>query len=240
LKYAIESVLTQTHNDIEYIIIDGGSKDGTLDIINRYGNQISRAVSEPDLGIYDAMNKGLSLASGDVIGILNSDDFYPHSDVIANVVQAFEHTSNVDMVLGSIDFVAEKKLDKPVRFYSSMKFLPWKLRFGFMPPHPGAFIKKAVYDQVGQYKLGYKIAADFDMFIRMLLINNYTFLKLNQSLVRMRMGGVSTAGLGSNLIATGEMVRALKENNIYSNIVLVSCRLPVKLVQVLLMRLKIR
>ncbi|NRA15612.1 MAG: glycosyltransferase [Oceanospirillaceae bacterium] len=240
IKVAIESVLFQSYADIEYIVIDGGSTDETLDLLNQYTDRITHIVSEPDKGIYDAMNKGIDLASGDIIGILNSDDFYPRSDVIANVVNAFKNNVDTDMVFGNVDFVAVNDLSKAVRVYSTQRFVPWKLRFGFMPPHPGAFIKKSVYDRVGQYKLGYKIAADFDMFIRMLLIHDFSFAIINQTSVRMRLGGISTAGLGSNLIATNEMVRALKENNIYSSGLLVSFRLPVKLFQLLLVKFGIK
>ena len=237
IKAAIESVLFQSHSNIEYIVIDGGSTDDTLNLVSQYADRIPHIISESDKGIYDAMNKGICLATGDVIGILNSDDFYPHSDVISNIVSTFENNLDTDMVFSNIDFVSGDDLTKAVRVFSAKKFQPWKLRFGFMPPHPGAFIKKSVYDQVGLYKLGYKIAADFDMFIRMLLIYNFSFTRINQTSVRMRLGGISTAGLGSNLIATNEMVRALEENNILSNRLLVSFRLPVKLFQLILVKL---
>jgi glycosyltransferase involved in cell wall biosynthesis len=239
IKTALESVISQAYSDIEYIVVDAGSSDGTLDILNEYKNLISHLISEPDKGIYDAMNKGLSLATGDIIGILNSDDFYPNSNVLTNVANMFNQNPDLDMVLGNVDFVLPSDLKKRVRFYSSVNFWPWQLRFGLMPAHPGAFIKKSAYNSVGHYKLGYKIAADFDMFVRLLLINKFTFKKLNETLVRMRMGGISTAGLESNLIATNEMVRALKENSIYSNAFLVSLRLPVKLAQLFLVKLGI-
>jgi glycosyltransferase involved in cell wall biosynthesis len=240
IKTAIESVFSQNYADIEYIVIDGGSTDGTLDILNEYKNSISHLISEPDKGIYDAMNKGIALVKGDVVGILNSDDFYPNSNVITNVANMFNQNPDIDMLLGNVDFVSPNDLKKRVRFYSSVDFSQWKLRFGLMPAHPGAFIKKSAYNRIGQYKLGYRIAADFDMFIRLLLVNQCTFKKLNQCLVRMRMGGISTAGLGSNLIATNEMVRALTENNVYSNTFLVSFRLPVKFAHLLLVKLGIK
>jgi glycosyltransferase involved in cell wall biosynthesis len=240
IRSAVESVSYQSYPNLEYIVIDGGSTDGTLDILYEYKYLISHLISEPDKGIYDAMNKGLALVTGDVVGILNSDDFYPDSNVLICVASMFNQNPDVDMVLGNVDFVLPDDLNKRVRFYSSVNFLPWKFRFGLMPAHPGAFIKKSAYERVGQYKLGYKIAADFDMFIRLCLVNQCTFEKLNKSLVRMRMGGISTAGLGSNLIATNEMVRALKENSVYSNKFLVSLRLPVKLAQLLMVKLGIR
>lgn len=231
------STLSQKYHDIEYIVIDGASSDATLEIIDEYRNQIAHIVSESDNGIYDAMNKGLSLATGDVIGILNSDDFYPHSEVFSQVVQAFKDSPNTDLVLGNVDFVNAWNLTKPIRFYSSFGFVPWKMRFGFMPSHPGAFIKKSVYDEVGGYKIGYKIGADFDIFVRMLVIKKMSYIKLNQTLVRMRMGGISTAGFKSNWIVTDEMLRSLKENQIYSNRVFILMRLPIKFLQVIRLKL---
>ncbi len=240
IRSSIESVLSQSYIDIEYIIIDGASTDGTLAIINEYADRIAHIISEPDKGIYDAMNKGIALATGDVIGILNSDDFYPHSEVISNVVKVFERNPDIDMVLGNVEFVNPDNLQQVVRQYSSFNFSPWKLRFGFMPAHPAAFIKKSAYDLVGKYKLGYIIAADFDMFVRLLLINKLTFTKINDVFVRMRIGGVSTSGIRSNFIASSEMLRALRSNSIYSNSLFISIRLLVKFVTLVLVRLKIK
>lgn len=240
IRTAIESVLSQTYTDIEYIVIDGGSTDSTIDIVMEYGDKIAHFISEPDRGIYDAMNKGLAMASGDIVGILNSDDFYPHLDVLSDVIKEFKLNPDIDMVLGNVDFVLPKDLKKPIRLYSLAYFTVWKFRFGFMPAHPGAFIKKTAYEQAGMYKLGYKIAADFDMFVRMLLVLQLHYVVLDKVLVRMRVGGVSTSGLASYMMSTKEMVRSLKENNIYSNVLMVLLRLPVKLIQIMLMKLHIK
>jgi glycosyltransferase involved in cell wall biosynthesis len=223
--------LSQSHDDIEYIIIDGNSKDNTVPIVKSYDDRVITLISEPDKGIYDAMNKGLSLATGDVIGILNSDDFYPHSDVLAQVVQAFEQNPNVDMVLGNVDFVKVDNLDLPVRFYSSFGFSPWKMRFGFMPAHPAAFIKRSAYEKIGSYTLGYKIGADFEWFVRALMVQRLSYVKLNQTLVRMREGGVSTSGLKSYWLSSKEQLRALRSNGVYSNWLFVLTRLPIKFLQ---------
>lgn len=228
---AIDSVLIQSHTDTEYIIVDGNSKDNTVSIIHSYGDKVTHLISEPDKGIYDAMNKGLSLATGDIIGILNSDDFYPNSDVISQVVSTFEKNPNVDMVLGNVDFVKPDNLSSPVRFYSSFDFSPWKMRFGFMPAHPAAFIKRSAYEKVGSYALGYKIGADFEWFVRAFLILNLSYVKLNQTLVRMREGGVSTSGFKSYWLTSKEQMRALRSNNIYSNLLFVLARLPIKFIQ---------
>jgi glycosyltransferase involved in cell wall biosynthesis len=236
ISSAIESVLRQTYPEVEYIVIDGGSLDGTVDILNKYKERIDHLVSEPDLGIYDAMNKGVKLASGDVIGILNSDDFYLNDDVIANVVNAFKHNVKAHFILGNVDYVTPDLLSSPVRFYSSNHFSSWKMRFGFMPAHPGSFIKKAVYEDLGLFKLGYKIGADFDFFVRAFVVNNYSYVKLDCTLVRMRLGGVSTAGFKGYMTTTGEILKSLKENGVYSNLLFVLMRLPCKFINMLAIR----
>lgn len=228
INSAIQSVLSQSYRNIEYIVIDGGSQDATLSIVGSYGDQVSHFLSGPDKGIYDAMNKGLALATGDVIGILNSDDFYPNANVLSDVAQVFIDNPNVDMVLGNVDFVSPDDLTRSVRFYSSFNFKPWTMRFGFMPAHPGAFIKKTAYDNIGSYKLGYKSGADFDMFVRMLLVAKLPYVKLNRTLVNMRTGGVSTSGLKSYATTSKEVLRSLKENHIYSNRIMVLLRFPIK------------
>jgi glycosyltransferase involved in cell wall biosynthesis len=224
----LRSIQTQTYSDIEYIVVDGLSKDNTNNIVKKYNDIVSVHISEQDNGLYDAMNKGISLASGDIIGILNSDDFYPYTSVITDVVAEFLKNKDVDLVLGDVDFVRAEDLTKPVRFYSSYIFSPWKMRFGFMPAHPGAFIKKTAYQKVGHYKLGYESAADFDIFVRMLVVAKLPYVKIKKNFVRMRVGGVSTSGIKSYAITTSEMLRSLKENQIYSNCLMVLIRLPVK------------
>lgn len=228
INTAIRSVLSQSYEGIQYIIIDGGSKDNTLSVIHSYGNDFVNVLSAPDKGIYDAMNKGLSLATGEVIGILNSDDFYPHNDVINQVVKTFKAHPDTQMVLGNVDFVHPDNLSVPVRFYSSLNFASWKMRFGFMPAHPAAFIKRTAYNAVGNYKLGYKIGADFEWFVRALMVKRLPYVKYNQTLVRMREGGVSTSGLKSYWLSSKEQLRALRINGIYSNLIFVMIRLPVK------------
>jgi glycosyltransferase involved in cell wall biosynthesis len=229
LDSAINSVKVQGFVETEYIIIDGGSDDGSIEVVESFGDCVTHFVSESDDGIYDAMDKGLALASGDVIGILNSDDFYPNTSVITEVVQAFTDNPSVDMILGNIDFVRPDDLNKPVRFYSSFNFRPWMMRFGFMPAHPATFIKRSAYEKVGAYKLGYKISADFEWFVRAFLVHKLSFVKVDKTLVRMREGGVSTSGFKSYWISSKEQVRALRDNEIYSNLAFVLIRLPIKL-----------
>lgn len=228
ISSAIDSVLNQSYGNIEYIIVDGGSEDDTVQIIHSYIEQIQHCISEPDDGIYCALNKGLSLASGDVIGILNSDDFYPNEDVLAKVADCFSNHQNVEMVLGNVEFVDAETADRCIRFYSSIYFEPWKLRFGFMPPHPAAFIKRSAYANVGFYEEDYKISGDFEWFVRALLLQRLPYAKLKETLVRMREGGVSTAGLNSYWVSSKEQLKALHVNGVYSNLAFVLLRLPIK------------
>jgi glycosyltransferase involved in cell wall biosynthesis len=233
IRDTIESVLSQNYKFIEYLVIDGGSTDSTLDIINDYKEKIQVVVSEPDSGIYDAMNKGVRLSSGDVIGVINSDDFYPDSNVISTVVKAFEEDDNSELVLGGVDFVKNTDLNNSVRRYSSKYFMPWMMRFGIMPAHPAAFIRKEAYDQVGKYKLNYKIAADFDLLLRLLVANKSPYAKLDRLCVRMRLGGVSTDGVKSFKIINKELLRSLRENGIYSNPMFVLLRIISKIKQLI-------
>lgn len=230
IKDTIKSVLAQTYSDIEYIIVDGGSKDGTLDVIKRYADRIQRVISEPDQGIYDAMNKGIDLATGDVIGILNSDDFYENEGVISLVAETFR-TSGAGVVFGDLVFVDRNNINCVRRYYSSKKFRPWKLRVGWMPPHPTTFIRASVYEKVGSYALNYKIAADYEMFVRMLLVHNISFQRIPRILVRMRLGGASTNGIKSSWLRNKEIVRACQANNNYTNIFFVLSKIPFKLLE---------
>lgn len=224
----INSVMRQDYSYIEHIIVDGGSVDSTLNIIESISSHNFILISESDLGIYDAMNKGIDLASGDVIGILNSDDFYLTDCVISDIVECFQMNPDKYIVLGNLDFVQPNDVTRPVRFYSSFDFKPWKMHFGFMPAHPAAFIRCSAYNIVGPYKLGFRIAGDFEWFVRAFLVNKLSFVYLNKPLVRMREGGVSTSGLHGNWLATKEMNFALKSNKFFSTYLFVLLRLPFK------------
>ena len=231
IRDTIESVLEQTHLDIEYIIIDGASSDETLPIINSYGNKISKFISEEDKGIYDAMNKGVEVATGEIIGILNSDDFYENNEVISSVVKSLEFNSTSDIVFGNIVFVKPDQLDNIVRHYDAKHFKPWKLKFGWMPPHPATFIRKNAYNTVGLYSLNYKISADYEMFVRLFLLHQLKFTYIDEVLVRMRSGGVSTSGISSNILLNTEIVSACRSNGIYTNIFMVLTKIPFKLLE---------
>lgn len=233
IRDAIDSVLGQTYADIEYIVVDGASTDGTVDILREYEEEIARIISEPDGGIYDALNKGISFATGDIVGILNSDDFFESPDTIQYVVNGFCSSSYVDIVFGDVVFVESSDLATVKRFYSSRRFKPWKLRFGWMPPHPGTFVRRGAYRKCGQYSLKYKISSDYEMFVRWLIVENLPYLRIDHVLVRMRHGGVSTAGLKSNFLLNREIVDACVSNGLYTNLVFLLAKIPFKLLELI-------
>jgi glycosyltransferase involved in cell wall biosynthesis len=228
----IASVNTQTYPDIEHIVVDGASKDGTVEIIQSMPNRISQLISEPDKGIYDAMNKGLRMATGDVIGILNSDDFFTSAEVISRIVQVFEKNP-VDGVYGDICFVKPENLKKVVRYYSAKWFRPFLLRFGFMPPHPSVYIRRNCFRELGLYKVDYQIAADYELLIRFLNVNRLKTRYLDFCVVTMRTGGDSTRNLKSNWILNKEIVRGNRENGIYTNMFILMFKYSFKITGVL-------
>lgn len=212
----IKSVLSQTYPNIEYIIIDGFSNDGTNELIKSSGDKITKHISEEDNGIYDAMNKGIKLASGEIIGILNSDDFFYSENIIEKVVEAFNN-SDVDAVYGDIQFVDCKNTSKVVRYYSSKKFNPNKFKYGIMPAHPSFYVKKELFDKIGDYKTNYKIAADYELLLRFLYKNQIKSKYIELPFVSMRTGGVSNKSIRSNFILNKEIKRACTENGIKTN-----------------------
>jgi glycosyltransferase involved in cell wall biosynthesis len=231
IKDTIESVLSQDYRDIEYLIIDGMSSDKTMDIIQEYKKEIVKVISEPDGGIYDAMNKGIKHATGDVIGILNSDDFFENSSVISDVVKHFDSNPIADLIIGDVVYVDPLNVEKITRFYSSKKFRRSKLRFGWMPPHAATFIKQSTYQRLGSYSTDFKISADYELFVRMLLVHGLNYSRIDQVLTRMRTGGVSSSGLKSNLLLNAEIVKACRDNGVYTNIFLVILKVPMKLLE---------
>ena len=217
----VRSVNNQTFNNIEHIIIDGASKDNTLEIINSLPNRVASIVSEPDKGIYDAMNKGIKAATGDVIGILNSDDFFTSDNIIETVVDNFKN-SDIDALYGDVHFVNPDDISKSVRNYSSVIFKPSLFRFGFMPAHPSFYMKKECYDKYGLYALDYKIASDYDLLIRYLYKERINYKYLKKDFVTMRTGGVSTENFNSRVTLNREIVRACKKYGIKTNMFLLS------------------
>jgi glycosyltransferase involved in cell wall biosynthesis len=212
----IQSVLDQSYENIEYIIIDGSSTDGTIELVNSFGKNISKFLSEPDNGIYDAINKGIRLSTGDIVGILNSDDFFYDSNVIERVAEQFKE-SEVDAVFGDARFVDPVRTSKVVRYYSSKNFNTGKFKFGFMPAHPSFYVKRELFEKLGYYKIDYKIAADFELLVRFLYINKIKFRYLEMPFLSMRTGGVSNKSIISNYTLNKEIARACKENGIRTN-----------------------
>jgi len=233
IRDTIESVLSQKHKNIECIVVDGGSTDETVAIVKAFGDKISKLIVEPDEGIYDAMNKGIKASTGELVGILNSDDIYYSVDSLSCIAKTFEHNRELEIVFGDIIYTRINEVNKIVRYYSSKYFKPWKLRFGWMPPHQATYVKREAYLRYGLYKIDYKIAADYEMFIRWLAIEKLAYRRINKIIVNMRMGGVSTSGLRSNLILNREIVRACKSNGIYTNIFLVLSKMPLKLLELI-------
>ena len=216
IRDTIKSLLMQSYSNIEYIIVDGLSKDNTVDIIKEYESKFNgrlRWVSEKDKGLYDAMNKGIRMATGDVVGIINSDDFYHKTDVISKIADAFKQP-DVEAVFADVRFVNPENLDKTVRYYSSKNFSPNRFRFGFMPAHPTFFTYKKFFDEFGYYKTDYKIAADYELLIRFLHTNKLNYKYLPLDVMKMRTGGASTASIKSNILLNKEIVRACHENGI--------------------------
>ena len=234
MRDAINSVLLQEYDDLEYIIVDGASTDGTVEAIKktvkRYPERNIKFISEKDDGIYDAMNKGIQLATGDIIGILNSDDFYINKNVILTVVNEFIE-KNVGAVFADLVYVKADNVNKIVRYYSSANFHPRKMAYGWMPAHPTFFVKRQVYAQYGLYKTDYMIAADYELVARFLVKNRVSYSYIPKVLVKMRTGGASTRNLKSNWILNKEILRACAENGIKTNIIKVLSKYPTKILQ---------
>ncbi len=213
IESCIQSVLNQNYSNIEHIIIDGASKDNTVSILKKYDAQLARWISEPDKGIYDAINKGIQLASGDVIGILNSDDFFAHPNVIHCIVDTLLQ-KKVDCVFGELVYINPEDENRVVRYYTANKFKPKDFRQGNMPPHPTFYARKEVFDNVGLFNPSYIICADFEWMIRVLYKGKASYAYIPEVLIKMRTGGVSTRGWKSTLMVNSEMLRACRENSV--------------------------
>ena len=220
IESTLKSVLLQTYKDIDYWIIDGCSDDNTLDIVRRYEplfNGRLHWISERDRGIYDAMNKGISRSIGDVVGILNSDDYFTSNDIIQAIADTFNADETLDAIYGDIHFVNYKNPAKIVRYYSSEWFRPFWLRFGFMPAHPSFYARRSVYVQSGEYSLDYKIASDYDMMVRLFYKHKIKSKYLKKDFVTMRVGGVSTRNIRNRILIVHEDVKACRHNGLYTN-----------------------
>ena len=213
----MHSVVRQTYPDIEHIVVDGGSSDDTVAIVRAEGSRVTRIVSEPDRGIYDAMNKGLHLAHGDVIGFINSDDFYASSDALANVAAAFADPA-VDACYGDLCYVKQDEVASVVRYWRSSVFRPGLFLRGWCPPHPTLFVRRNVYDRFGAFDLQYRIASDIELMIRFLEVHRVNTRYLPQVLVTMRMGGTTNRSWANILHQNCEIWHALKKHGLRPSI----------------------
>jgi glycosyltransferase len=213
IKDTLESIRQQHYPDIEHLIIDGLSKDDTLQIVKAYPH-ISQCISEKDKGIYDAMNKGIGLSTGDVIGILNSDDFYANNQVIDKVARVFTETG-CDALYGDLQYVDAENTGKIIRYWKSGDYQPGAFKWGWMPPHPTFFVRRELYQQFGNFNLHMKTAADYELMLRFIHKHGAKIAYLPEVLVKMRTGGASNSSLSSRLRANQEDKQAWAINGLH-------------------------
>ena len=240
LSDTLRSILAQTHTDFELIVADGGSTDNTADIVRQFAPQFGQRLrwfSEADRGLYDAMNKGIARATGDVIGILNSDDFYTDTHVLARVADALADP-NIDACYGDVHYVAPADLHTMTRYYSSRPFRPWMMRLGFMPAHPSFYCRRTCYATHGTFDLSYRVAADFEQLLRLIFVHKIRTVYIPADFVTMRTGGVSTSGLKSHMAILRDHRRALQNHHVASALPLLLLRYVYKVGEVLCSRLQ--
>lgn len=228
LADTIRSVAEQDYPNVEYIVVDGQSTDTTLDLIHSSA-RVNQCISEPDKGIYHAMNKGLKMATGDVIGFLHSDDVYANAQVLSSVISKFEELQ-LDALYGDIVYFQSNDPTNVVRKYRSHRFAPNMIGWGWMPAHPSLFLKRSVYDEFGLFKTDYTIAGDYEYVARIFHANLLKYHYLPEVLVKMRMGGVSTGGIRNSIVLNKEVLRACRENSISTNWFKILSKYPAKLV----------
>ncbi|MDY4384038.1 glycosyltransferase family 2 protein [Pectobacterium brasiliense] len=209
----LKSLNAQTYPDIEYIIIDGGSKDNTLSLIKSSCSRVSVIISEPDKGIYDALNKGIFSATGDIVGFLHSDDFFAYPDAVKDIVDAMRE-SNADAVYGDLNYISSTDNDVIVRKWVSGGFDINKMKLGWMPPHPTFYMKRSCYQRFGSFDLSYRISADYDSLLRYLWIHKITVKYIPKVIINMRVGGMSNRSLSNMIMKTKEDVKAMKSNKL--------------------------
>lgn len=228
---ALKSVAKQDFGDYEHVVVDGASRDGTLDVVKRHDHPRLRWMSEPDKGLYDAMNKGLRMARGDYVVFLNSDDFFCRTDALSLAASKIAETG-ADCIFGDVEFVRSDGSTLSGRIYSARRFRPALLRFGLMPPHPAMFIRREVLVELGGFNTSFRIAGDFDIVARALLQRRKSYALLPQVLTRFRIGGISTSGIESKLIIGRELVRSLRALGQPLPWLAVQLRYPLKLSQI--------
>ena len=228
IRKAVHTVQAQTYANVEHIVVDGASTDGTVDILKQSLDANAVFLSEPDKGIYDALNKGLALATGDIIGLMHSDDSYANEQVLETVARAFE-SSDIDGFYADVLFYHPGEPNKPVRRYSSSQFNTNRLAWGWMPAHTTLFLRRHVYEKYGFFKTTYRIAADFEFIARILADRQVKLSYIPKVLVHMDIGGASTAGLKSTILLNCEVKRACAENGIKTNWFKILSKYPLKI-----------
>lgn len=230
IKTAIESVINQTYNNIEYIVVDGASKDKTVDIVKSYGDKITKFVSEPDKGIYDAMNKGFQMATGDYLAVINSDDFYMSNNAIESVVNEL-NKKQTESLFADLIYVEENNTDKQVRYWKSNEFVKGSFKKGWHPAHPTFFVKNEVYKKYGYFDLSFKLAADFELMLRFLEKHQISSCHLPKPIIKMRLGGATNKNFKNIYNQNIECYRAFKVNHLPVSILYPLYRLLPKLIQ---------
>ena len=214
IENCLASIKSQNYKDIESILIDGGSTDGTLSLLKSRNHKFSTLISEPDKGIYDAMNKGIRHASGDVIGFLNSDDYYVNNEIISKVATVFNCNSAIDACYADLIYVDQLNTSKIIRHVKSAQYRKGLFSIGWCAPHPTFFVRRSVFDRLGNFDLRYKIAPDFDLIMRFLEVNKIKSKYVSEIWVKMRTGGISNKNLKNIFLQNLEVLSALKKNNI--------------------------
>jgi len=227
---AIGSVAAQKHDDIEHVIVDGGSTDGTLDVIAHHQRSVAKVLYGPDDGAYDAFNKGIAASTGQVIGFLHSDDLYADPEVIAGVARQME-AEDLDALYGDVAFVPAEDTSRVIRVYSSRRFRPSLIGWGWMPAHPALFVRRSLFEQYGLFNTDYKIAGDFEFVARIFSKHHLRYRYWPAVLVKMRLGGISTRGWRSTLTLNREVLRACRQNGIRTNYLKILSKYPAKLLE---------
>lgn len=227
---AVDSVLKQTHADFEYIVIDGASTDNTMSILKSYGSKITAIISEPDNSLYDAMNKGIVVATGDVVGLLNSDDFYVNNRVLARVVQSFEQDS-VDSVYGDLDIISPKDTSKVLRKWRSRPYTEGLFKKGWHPAHPTLFIKKSIYQKYGLFDTRYSIGSDYELMLRVFEKYKISSTYIPEVLVAMHSGGISNASINNIIRSNIDSYHAWQRNGLRIGIFTIFLKMLSKVVQ---------
>ena len=220
ISNTIKSVINQKYENIEYLIIDGGSTDGTVQVLNEYSKSIFKIVSEKDNGIYDAMSKGINLATGEIVGFLNSDDFYINNNILTRVANIFIKDPLLDACYADLLYTDKLDTSRIVRYWKSKKFIPGAFAKGWCPPHPTFFLRRSVFERFGYFDPNYHIAADVELMMRLLEIKNIRVRYVPELWVKMRMGGVTNRNLKNIWNQNQEVLRALRSHRLPTNIIL--------------------